>query len=141
MLVCGLNGLRNVLQMKSYLFFVLLLVFRWGTHLYMSLFLSIHLSVCRVLYLRNRTSSHHNFWYTYLKWWYLQAFFTFFKNFDFLGCYGGKRAKNSPKWEITITSVTHHIHRFQPSSSSKWEVCNIPRISWRWHCGCQNFGL
>ena len=36
--------------------------------------------------------------------------FSFFQNFEFLGCYGGKRAKNSQKWEI-ITSVTHHISR------------------------------
>ena len=35
--------------------------------------------------------------------------FLFFLNFDFLGCEGGKRAKNSPKWKITITSVMCHI--------------------------------
>ena len=45
-------------------------IFRWSTHLYMSLFLS----VCCTAYLRNRTSSGHNFWYTYVNWWYLQAF-------------------------------------------------------------------
>ena len=47
------------------------MVFRWGTHLYMSLFLSVHPSirpsVCRAPYLRNRRSSDHNFWYTYAK--------------------------------------------------------------------------
>ena len=46
-------------------------VFRWGTHLYMSLFLfvrlSICLSICCTAYLKNRTSSDHNFWYTYVK--------------------------------------------------------------------------
>ena len=64
-------------------------------------------------YLRNRISSDHNFWYTYVKW-YLWVFFSFFQNFDFSGCYGDKRGllggkRASPKWEITITSVTHHI--------------------------------
>ena len=44
------------------------LIFRWGTHLYiMSLFLSIRPSVYCAVYLRNRTSSGHNFWYTYVK--------------------------------------------------------------------------
>ena len=31
--------------------------------------------ICHAPYLRNRTSSDHNFWYTYVKWWCLQAFF------------------------------------------------------------------
>ena len=35
-------------------------------------------------------------------------FFSFFKNFRFLGSLWGKRAKNCPKWKI-ITSVTCHI--------------------------------
>ena len=62
--------------------------------------LSIHLSICL-----SRTISgtvhpcDHNFWYTCVKWWYLQAFFSFFFfNFDFSGCYGCKRAKNCLKW-------------------------------------------
>ena len=73
---------------------VLNTLFRWGTHLYMSLFLSVRLSVCpsvrrisRISYLSNCTSCDHNFWETYVKWWYFQAFFfNFFLNFDFLGC-------------------------------------------------------
>ena len=36
-------------------------------------------------------------------------FFCFFFNFDFFGRYGGKMAKNSPKWKIKITSITHPI--------------------------------
>ena len=47
----------------------------------------IHPPICpsihRAPYLRDRISSDHNFWYTYVKWWYLQVFFF---NFDFLGC-------------------------------------------------------
>ena len=69
---------------------------------------SVHLSVCRAAYLMNRTSSDLNFWYTYIKWWYLQPFSSFFQNFRFLGYLWGKRTKNGPKW-IIITSVTHHI--------------------------------
>ena len=83
--------------------------FRWCIHLYISLFsvcLSIrpfiHPVVRSAQYLKNRTSANHYFWYTCVKWWYLQFicfFFCFFWNFDFLGCRGGKKAKNSPKWQ------------------------------------------
>ena len=42
-------------------------IFRWGTHLYMSLYPSVRPSARRAPYLRNRTSYDHNFWYTYVK--------------------------------------------------------------------------
>ena len=51
-----------------------------------SIHLFIRLFVCRAAYLGNHTSSDHNFRYTYVKWWYLQMFLSFFQNFDFLGC-------------------------------------------------------
>ena len=48
----------------------------------MSFFLSIGPSVCPSVrctpYTRNRTLSDHNFWHTYVKWWYIQVFFSFF---------------------------------------------------------------
>ena len=47
--------------------------------------LSICMSVRRAPYFRNRTSYDHYFLYTCVKWWYIQPFFSFFKNFDFLG--------------------------------------------------------
>ena len=98
--------------------------FRWGAHLYMSLFLSVCLSVCAsicvsvccVPYLRNRISSNHNFWYTCVKWWYLKVFFLYFEILIFWAVRKGKKRgggvkgeKNSPKWKIRITCVTHHI--------------------------------
>ena len=60
--------------------------------------------VRHALYLRNLTYDYH-LWYTCVKWWYPQLFFSFFQNFDFSGCLGGKRAKNGPKWQ-KILSVT-----------------------------------
>ena len=59
---------------------------------------SIHLSICCAPYLRNRTSSDHNFWYTYVKWWYLQGFFSFFQNFDFLGFFQQILYIKGDKW-------------------------------------------
>ena len=77
------------------LFFVLFFIFRWGTRRYMSLFQSISPPVRRVPYLKNRTSSSHNFWYTCVKWRYLQVFFifSFFWNFRVKGQKMAQNAK------------------------------------------------
>ena len=37
-------------------------------------------------YLKNHGSHDCHLWYTSLKRWYLHAFFSFYQNFDFLGC-------------------------------------------------------
>ena len=70
--------------------------------------------ICHTTYLRNSIAYDHVFWSTCVKWWYFQAFFKFFwKLLIFRAVTGweerSKRAKNSPKWKITITSVTCHI--------------------------------
>ena len=56
------------------------LIFSWGTHLYRSLFLSVRLSghPLRTVFQEHHTSCDHYFWYTCVKWWYLQEFFFFF---------------------------------------------------------------
>ena len=73
-------------------------VFRWGTHLYMSLFLSIRLSVTHHI----SETVHHVFiiFSTRVKWWYLQAF-VYFRLLR-----GGG---NSSDRKIPITSVKRHI--------------------------------
>ena len=60
---------------------------------------SICLSICRAAYVRNRTSSSsdHNFWYTYVKW-YLQAFFSTFSKFLIRGVKGQKSVKSDKKF-------------------------------------------
>ena len=71
----GLLKLANVffgITLRNH--FVSERIFRWGTHLSMSLFPSTRLAP----YLRNHTSCDHSFWYRCVKWWYLQAFFSFF---------------------------------------------------------------
>ena len=45
----------------------------WVGHPYVTFF-----ALCRAPNLRKRTSSYHNFWHRYVKWWYLQVFFSFF---------------------------------------------------------------
>ena len=40
---------------------------------------------------------------------FFSIFFFFFLKFLFFGLLGGKRAKNSLKWKIAITSITHNI--------------------------------
>ena len=54
--------------------------------------------VCCAPYLRNCTSSDHNFWYTYVKWWYLQGvFFNFFLILIFWAVRGVKGQKVAQK--------------------------------------------
>ena len=74
-----------------------------------------------VPYLRNSVAYDHDFWYTWVKWWYLQAFFSFFSTFWFFGLLGrgwggwgwgggvarGKRAKNDPKWQKILLVALH----------------------------------
>ena len=48
--------------------------------------------ICHVSYLRNSIAYDHDFWYTCVKWWYLQAYFQFFKIW-FFGLKGKKRSK------------------------------------------------
>ena len=53
--------------------------------------------ICYVLYLRNSIAYNHEFWYSCVKWWYLQGFFFSFSKYWFFWFLGGKRAKNGPK--------------------------------------------
>ena len=64
--------------------------FRWGTHLYMSLFLSICL-----LYIISQepSSSNHNFWYTRVKWWYFQVFYFHFLDILFFWAIRGVKGQ------------------------------------------------
>ena len=81
---------------------------------------SAHPSVCCVPYLRNHTSSNHHLWYTCVKWWYLHAFFFIFLKFWFLGCYGGKRAKISPKWKNNYIGHTPYLRNSMAFNHNFW---------------------
>ena len=59
-------------------------------------------------YLRNSIAYDHGFWYTCVKWYYLQVFFSFFKMWFSRLLGGGKSAKNGQKWQ-KILSVALHI--------------------------------
>ena len=68
-------------------------------------------------YLRNHISYDCHLWYSFVKWQYLQKFFSFFQNFDFSGFswWGWGRAKNGSKWQqnlsvaLDISGTIHHI--------------------------------
>ena len=49
--------------------------------------------ICYVPYLRNSVAYDHDFWYTCVKWWYLQEFFSVFQSFVFLVVRGRKGQK------------------------------------------------
>ena len=60
-------------------------IFRWATHLNMSLFTSVHPSVHRSVAHHISETQHHviMIFGTHVKWWYLQVFFLIFKFFWF----------------------------------------------------------
>ena len=58
--------------------------------------------VCLMPYLRNHTLYDCDFWYTCVKWWYLQQIFSFFKILIFGVFRGNKRAKNDLKLAISV---------------------------------------
>ena len=60
-------------------------------------------SVCCTPYFRNHTSYDFHLWYTYVKWWYLKVFSSFFQNFGFSGCQCSKGAKNGSKWQLILS--------------------------------------
>ena len=59
-------------------------------------------------YLRNSVAYDHNFWYTCVIWWYLLTFYSYFTDFDFLGCSWGKKPKMAQN-NKTVLSVTFRI--------------------------------
>ena len=78
-------------------------------------------------YLRNSVAHDHDLWYTCAKWWYLQAFFSFLWNFHFWGKLWGKRAKNSPKWKITIIHLSRAMSQEQYSIWS-WFLVHLCKM-------------
>ena len=92
-----------------------------------SICMSVQPSVCRATYLRNSKAFDHDFWYTCVKWRYLQGFFFHF--FEILifwvvrGAGGGsKRAKNCPK----IKKYISHVPYFRNSTAYDhdfWYTC------------------
>ena len=129
---CHFGEIKNEIEDSI---FICKLFFRLGTHHYvtfsirpsirLSVRLSNHPSVCHTPYLRNSKAFDHDFWYTCVKWRYLQGvFFSFFLKFWFFGLLGGgghggrsKREKNGPRWQKN--SVLHFISQ-------------EPYIIWSW---------
>ena len=59
-------------------------------------------------YLRNSKAYYHEFSYTCVNWWYLQALFLVFWNFCVLGYYGVKGQKIAQNEKVTITLFMYH---------------------------------
>ena len=97
-------------------------LFRWGTHLYMSLFLSVCLSVCPFVAQHIPGTVHHLKFlvHTCKMMIFAGFFFSFFQNFDFLGCYGSKRAKNGPKWKNNYIRHAPYLRNRTSSEYNLW---------------------
>ena len=64
--------------------------------------------ICHVPYLRNMRAYDHDFWYTIVKWWYLQVFFFIFLKILIFWVVRGIKRKKRSKWQ-KILSVMLHI--------------------------------
>ena len=74
---------------------------------------SVRSFVCRATYLKNGALCDHNFWYTYVKWWYLHVFFSLLKKYDFLGCLGCHSEKNN-YLVVLFKSFESLLHSIKP---------------------------
>ena len=101
-----------------------------GIHIYMSLFLSVWSSAHRAPYLRTCTPCDHNFWYTYVKWWYLPVFCSF--RFCFSGCWGGgwavKRQTKVQNEKKNYTCHTSYLRNSITYGHDFWYTC----VKWRY---------
>ena len=62
--------------------------------------------ICHTTYVRNSIAYDHDFWCNCVKWWYLQALFSFFEIFIFLGCYGGKTHTSGTIYHMLVICGT-----------------------------------
>ena len=93
--------------------------------------LSVWSSAHRAPYLRNCTPCDHNFWYTYVKWWYHPVFCSFrFCFFRLLGRgVGGKTAKEGPKWKKkNYICHTSYLRNSITYGHDFWYTC----VKWRY---------
>ena len=81
--------------------------------------------VFRTPYFRNHASYDRHLWYTSIKW-YFQAYFSFFKSFDFSGCLGA--SKNGPKWQKIVShSVSQKAYIIRLSFLAHiWKMMTSP---------------
>ena len=103
-------------------------VLRWGTHLYMSLFPSVHPSVCRTPCLRNRTPSNHNFWYTCKMMISPGTFFIFLK-FWFFGLLGVKGQKITQNEKNNYMCHVPYLRNSRAYDHDLWDTCVNDDIS------------
>ena len=81
-------------------------------------------SVCCTSYLRNHTSYDCHLWYTYVKWWYLQLFFSFFSKLWFF-MLGGSKGKKWPKMTKNYVCHIPYIRKHTSYDCDFWYTCKM----------------
>ena len=93
--------------------------------------------ICHELYLRNSKAYDHDFWYTFVKWWYLQVLYFFyflyfiiffFLLFSFFGLVGGgavgdKRTKNGLILQKNSVCCTSYLRIHISYNCHLWYAC------------------
>ena len=119
-----------ILKIMNFTNFCIWLFFRYSTHFYMSLFLSVCLSVRPSVAHRILGTVHHLIiiFGTRVKR-YLHVFYFFFNFFDFFGLLGGQKGKKLPK--MKNNNYIHHVPYLRNSIAYDhdfWYTC----LEW-WH--------
>ena len=116
----------------SFICSFIFLVFRWGTHLYMSLFL-LH-TIYQEQYIKKS--------YTCGKWWSLHMLFSFFLKFSFFGLLVGWKGKKYPKLKnnncichvLYLRNSVTYDHDFWYSCVKKWYLQTfLSFFFWNFH--------
>ena len=108
---CQLNltarQFMNYYLLYIYIYYVFII--RWGTHIYVSLFPYAHPSVClsihRIPYRRNHTSSNHNFWYIHVCKMIISLSFCFFFHFFEIYICHTPYLRNSGIWSWVLVHL------------------------------------
>ena len=82
--------------------------------------------ICHGAYLRNSKVYDHDFWYTFVKWWYVQDFFHFFEIFIFWVVSregGGEKGKKLPNMKNIYIRHTPYFRNSIAYDHDFWYTC------------------
>ena len=81
--------------------------------------------ICHGAYLRNSKVYDHDFWYTFVKWWYVQDFFHFFEIFIFwvVSRGGGGKGKKLPNMKNIYIRHTPYFRNSIAYDHDFWYTC------------------
>ena len=85
-------------------------------------------------YLRNSIAYYHNFRHTFVKWWYLQIFLSFFRNFHLKGQKIAQNKNNNYICHVQwFRNSIPYDHNFWSTCGKWWHLQTVFPFSWNFH--------